>query len=543
MTYGCIGISPIIMDFLAEPLPTNSQLPSGRKLARYPFNNLSGDIIIRTSDRVLFYAHSIILSLASGYFRDEVTRQHPNNDPLTAPDHPFIIDVPETSRELYPALSWCYPIPHSKTPGITSVPTILRVAVKYDMAGVIEHMHLPLREMVPYHPRRVFALACLYKFEDVAQEAAVTIKSRYAHADAWSDDWNITTPHQVYPAKMPHIPSALYLHLIQFAQGHGEIPIFCQPSELVALDTESSTFLRRIRYPDADITIRACSGISADFQVHTAIISFSSSVLKHKIASLVDPQGASLPVLKLPESGTTLSVLLTLCYPSENSDALNGVDFSDIPNLVDAGRKYEIKTVDCFCRGVIRKLVINDSFRGYSLAMTYGWYEEARYAAVRIARLNMEYTYHPSMDTLLADLYYPLLKFCHEYRKRLRRISEQTGPVVAFASEDLTQCNWMWQLSDYDIRDVTWALAANLQTVRNGGITQLDRLETIYTKVTEELDQLQACHSICCMCHYQANLCFSFSLSLSHKSRRFRAQLRKAESTLGTNRSSRAYKM
>lgn len=468
---------------------------SGRKTARHPFDDISGDVILRTSDKVLFYVHSVIISIASGYFKEQLSRQRPAKASLTAPDSQLIIDVEETSHELYPALSWCYPVAHPKLPGINSVPTILSVAVKYDMASVITHMHLPLRELLHQHSRRVFALACTYNYEDVAQEAAMTIKNRYAHAYSWDDDWNVTTPSQIYPAKMPSIPSALYLRLIQYVWGTEEVPHFCQPSQSSMLDMRSYIIPRTLQFADGDIAIRACQGDRIDFIVHSAIISFSSSVLKHDIIHLTPSQGASpgqrLQVLELPESGTTLSVLLTLCYPSSDSDTLQ-VDFCVIPDLVEAGRKYAIEAADGFCRRLIRRLEPTDPFFAYSLAMTYGWYEEARHAAVRIARLNTEYQYHPCMETLEAKLYYPLLKFCHEYRKRLRIISEQTIPAVTFdmPDKDLPRCNWMWQLGDCDMRDAAWALAANIRAAKNGQIDQVARLQMIYSKVVEELDQV-----------------------------------------------------
>ena len=98
------------------------------------------------------------------------------------------------------------------------------------MPSVKELMHLPLQELLTAHPRRVFALACTYHFEDVAQKAAVLIKQRFLHADSWNDPWGATTASQIYPKKMPEIPSALYLRLIAFTQSdHVDPPTFCSP--------------------------------------------------------------------------------------------------------------------------------------------------------------------------------------------------------------------------------------------------------------------------------------------------------------------------
>ena len=363
------------------------------------------------------------------------------------------------------------------------------------MPSVKELMHLPLQELLTAHPRRVFALACTYHFEDVAQKAAVLIKQRFVHADSWNDPWGATTASQVYPKKMPEIPSALYLRLIAFTQSdHVDPPTFCSPPHSPMPNMATIT-PRHITYSDADIVIRTRNGGWLEFYVHITFVMFSSRILKAEILELMDSHDipGQLPVLELPESGTTLSVLLTLCYPSSDSDTLT-VSLSDIPDLVDAGRKYEIYAVDGFCRRLIRKLERDDPFHAYSLAMKYEWHEEARVAAVRIARLNIEYQYHHCMETLEARLYYPLLEFCHEYRKRLRGISENTGYTTSFGTNgdgptDLTQCQWLWQLEQSDMRDAAWALAASAQTAPDG-TDQLQRLQMIHTRVVEELDKV-----------------------------------------------------
>ncbi|KAK7677504.1 hypothetical protein QCA50_019510 [Cerrena zonata] len=105
------------------------------------------------------------------------------------------------------------------------------------------------------------------------------------------------------------------------------------------------------------------------------------------------------------------------------------------------------------CRKRLAELILTDPFRAYHVAMKCGWKDEARNAAVQLARLWIEEEYHPSMENLDAGLYYPLLKFCHEYRKILFSVrSSNSIPIPidnasgsASFSQILSEYDRMWR--------------------------------------------------------------------------------------------------
>lgn len=144
-------------------------------VAPHPFNDRSADVILRSCDEVHFYVYKVILSYASGFFRDLFDLGQPSacgagsNEGSSVPP---VIDIPEHSSQLEQVLLWCYPIPHPEPKDILTIKSILKVAVKYDMAGVISYMRRPLWDLRTAHPADVFAISCTYYFHDIAVDAA-----------------------------------------------------------------------------------------------------------------------------------------------------------------------------------------------------------------------------------------------------------------------------------------------------------------------------------------------------------------------------------
>lgn len=471
---------------------------SREMIADYPFNDSSADVILRSSDNVDFYMHKVILSFASGFFRDMFTLQQGFSTDISHPEPPVIVDVSENAQTLYPAFSWCYPVLHAEKITPLRILTILKVANKYDMPSVIRLMHLPCRQLLQSYSRRaVFGIACTYNIPDVAQEAADKVKQNYGRKDLWDDEWSSTLGYRIYDELMSEMRAASYLRLIRFIRDDEKPVDFSQPPHPSPVKPQPPNYCYPINYADADIVVRSRYGDALDFNVHQAILSFSSPVLKDKISSLRELRNVlheDLPILELPESGAILSILLLLCYPSDNLDEVH-LHIDDISNLMDAGARYAIKSVGLFCRKHLLGLESEDPFHAYSIAMKFGWTEEARHAAVSIARLSIEDQYHPTMETMNTKLYLPLLKFCHEYRKRLRLISEKTTPPVSTISKwpkGLTACDWMWKmkLNECDMRDVAWAVSTNIQSRGSFIYDQFDRLQQIHAKVVEELGQV-----------------------------------------------------
>ncbi|CAL1697837.1 unnamed protein product [Somion occarium] len=492
------------------PLPTSNVPQVKETIAQYPFDDASADIILRTSDRIVFNVHKVILSYASGFFRDMFSL---NQSALTcsqgsgsSQESPPVVDVAENGEILYEVLHWCYPLPHTEPKAPEKINMILDAAVKYDMAGVISSMFRPLRDLRETHTLQVFAIACRFGFEDLAGDAASVLRTRWekeCSGDKWDTPWGSTTAGGNYASEMAHIRAASYLRLVRFVRT-GERTAFCEPADQEASPSGPYS-IKYILHPDADLTIRSQLNDGFDFKVHRQIISFSSSTLKEKILSLQDAPDSDdsqrPPVLELPESSAIISTLLALCYPSDDQDAPY-FDPSDIPALVVATQKYQLKRAIPFFKRHLQKHTAADPFKAYCIAVRCNWRDEARHAAIHIARLQVEERYHSMMESFDARHYYPLLKFCHEYRREVTNVASKSNPPTVSNGPGVPEArawsslDWMWKLVGSDIRDATWALSfyasyrSSLNYYNRDREDMLSRLNVLHSDISERLNKL-----------------------------------------------------
>jgi hypothetical protein len=110
-------------------------------------------------------------------------------------------------------------------------------------------------------------------------------------------------------------------------------------------------------YPGSDIVLRSCD--SRDFPLPKLYILISSPVLEHLIRSVSTtsdiPNGEGpepRPVVKLPESGTTLYNLLTFIFPVDPSLPSTS---ENIMELLAVAQKYQMKSVSSHIRGIIAR--------------------------------------------------------------------------------------------------------------------------------------------------------------------------------------------
>jgi len=143
-------------------------------------NQRPADVILRSSDKQLFYSWKIFLTFASPLFSDMFTLPQPDtSDNVDARcDGLPVVDSPEDSCTLGHILTLCHPPSCTgeqfRVSKISDLRAVLEATVKYDMENVrcvaLKELSNPL--FLCEDPVRVYALACQHQCHEAAQLAA-----------------------------------------------------------------------------------------------------------------------------------------------------------------------------------------------------------------------------------------------------------------------------------------------------------------------------------------------------------------------------------
>ncbi|KAI0264109.1 hypothetical protein BC834DRAFT_270486 [Gloeopeniophorella convolvens] len=205
--------------------------------------------------------------------------------------------------------------------------------------------------------------------------------------------------------------------------------------EAPAKDGAAAEFGVPFNYPDADLIVRSSDGV--DFRVYRAVLErssplFSKMLLEQRDSNIMTTVDAgsgkarlspnTLPVLRLPESKTTIHVLLTFIFPVPS--CLPATFEDTIPVLV-AAKKYKAQAALSMLRiclnGVTRTAVrTSDAFRVFCLARGHGLRSDALGPA-RVA-LDLPITIEDLGDKLIfatATSLHDLLHYKRIFQTRL----------------------------------------------------------------------------------------------------------------------------
>ncbi|CEL56008.1 hypothetical protein RSOLAG1IB_02022 [Rhizoctonia solani AG-1 IB] len=136
-----------------------------------------GDLTIRSSDGVEFNVHSLMLSLASPIFSDQLSRSN----------RAEAIQIPETAEILSLVLKFIYPLPTPVIPSLELLFDAMRVADKYELNS----MKVRLREQLALadspvsaytNPLGALCVATAHGFTSEAELAAKVTSRRYDFA-------------------------------------------------------------------------------------------------------------------------------------------------------------------------------------------------------------------------------------------------------------------------------------------------------------------------------------------------------------------------
>jgi hypothetical protein len=393
--------------------------PVQKPIANAPFNDIAGaDIILCSKDGVDFYIHKLLLSLASPFFQQMFTLPQPSKNIQT-------IEVTEDSQTLDRLLRLCYPVPDPIFEDLSDTSDVLEAAMKYEMDEATAIMGAAIVTFVKEKPLQVYATACRLMLEKEAklaaglwQAACPKVFSKPNGSGAFPD-WNTTSAAVSYPPEMADISAGAYFRLLRFI--HDETDSNFVNADLrdkqEAPATTVMPILRPINFEDADIILRSLDGV--EFHVHKVIISLISPGLLVNEPSKVD----DLPVFDVPENGRILAMLLELCYPNGNPDAITLESLDVRAAVLQAAQKYKCSKAILLLKKYYRNDIKKDPLRVYFTAVQHGWKEEAEEAALYAASKPIEDVYVPEMESVSANIYHSLLKFCHSLRSIVVNLS------------------------------------------------------------------------------------------------------------------------
>ncbi|KAI8996538.1 hypothetical protein BD414DRAFT_575850 [Trametes punicea] len=418
-----------------------------RSRVDHPFNDPSADIVFRSSDKVHFKVHKIILSLASDFFRDmfslpqpESPSPHPgassggNSGSTTAVlDGLPVVPVTENSAVLDNLFRLCYPISDPSLNNVDDVRLTLEAAMKYQMTEAIDIATRKLLDLVPSDPLRVYLVACQMSLQAVIPVAARGVFDQRKH--------------ELYVKELEEVPVSVYHRLLsycspcEFAGDRQALPNFAAfdveyakaPARPNAAEDDSENDATDAVEPErtfgnmklepgpTNVTIRASDGTR--FTVPKSILPLVSPVLMH--LSSVSSSSDSSPVLNVPETSRVMTLLFDMCAPNvEPSDFLN---HEEIVAALDAAEKYLMQKPAWYLRNALIELGDHPSVDVvwlYFVACRFNLCELAKTAARRSLRMDLIRDYRPNVDSLgvAAGSLWRLLDYHRRCRAAVRSV-------------------------------------------------------------------------------------------------------------------------
>ncbi|KAJ3479793.1 hypothetical protein NLI96_g8814 [Meripilus lineatus] len=442
------------------PSPT---LP-GPTVATSPFNKTSADVIFRSSDKIDFYVHKLLLSLASPFFENLFSLNQsdivtPAPSPLHSISHP-IFPMTESGPTIDYILRLVYPIPEPSPPTTLVVAyTTFEASVKYQIEKITLKMKAALLTFVDSESAAVFAVACRLMLEHEASVAAAAWKpelpklgiqcpyslvptdqctrgyrSSCKNHDIFGRPLTCGCP-EVYGYSIPAVtplqfPSTIagmgftketerisagsYFRLLRYFETKKLPSTFCLPPPSACVPPESVD-VPLWRGMEADIILESRDG--TQLPAHRLILSLvSAGEILDKLPDSA-PSDGGLPVIRLDEDATTLHTLLRLCYPFVEDEGF--IDLQFLALAREAATKYNIPKAVSLARELMGRQLEEHPLQMYFLAKQHGWEVDAEDATQECFDLEPSTfyeSYTPEMETSPARVYYDLLERYYEKR-------------------------------------------------------------------------------------------------------------------------------
>lgn len=396
----------------------------------------AADIILRSSDGEDFYAHKLVLSLASPFFKDMFSMPQPTSTPLGTSDHTQpVIDMAEDSAVIDCLLRYCYPVFDPVINNLDLVEKIIGATMKYDLTEASVLVTQALQGFSLNDPFRVFSIACEHKLEETALSAAMWCRSRATFGvGPPTQDFASTVAGRVYsPYMTRRISAGCYLRLIKYAVSQLQnFTKFCHvPPAQTNFDVKKSSSAYPFNSRSADLVLQSSDGF--DFAIHRAVLLLNlgqdtDEPLEQKLEgmSYTPGTGGQLPTVTLPEDGQTLATLLQLIYPSR--DDCSDISEWDVEKLgsgiairaIRAAQRRGFAPIERTYKARLRRLTSEEPLRAYCIAATFGWMDIAQAAAKQLVFTDIHLAYCIEMEEMHAEHYYRLLQYHHRCHQALR---------------------------------------------------------------------------------------------------------------------------
>lgn len=322
----------------------------------HPFTDSTADVIFCSSDNVHFRLHKLILSLASGFFKDMFSLPQPLLPPSApAPSNSPrlgiaqtdeleglpLVHVTETSVVLESLFRLCYPIADPPLQTIEQVRPTLEAALKYQMYEAIYITTQGLLSLVQTAPLRVFAIACRLSLHNIIGVAALAVREQSLQdsyveeledisVDAYHQLLKFFTPRTYWISgfQLPSSPPS-NLTLSPKALGAPQWTPFtrARPTPACMADLQG-----------AEIIIQTVDGLRLG--VSEYILNLSSSVWRELILNARSTASKPPFILEVPELSDAILPLLELSYPISPPSDLTSIE--KLPMLIIAARKYKM---------------------------------------------------------------------------------------------------------------------------------------------------------------------------------------------------------
>ena len=450
--------------------PKPGSAPSLPTVAPYPFNQSSGDLTLRTPDRVDFHVHSHILSQASPVFADMFSLPQPPSISRDEDAVRPIVDVIEDSRTLKTLLCLCYPIEKEKQDELEDIVPVLRAAMKYDMKWPISLLTTDILAIAPQNPLKVWAIASRCGLEVVAQKAASIILKKAKRSGQpprsppdSEEEEDAPLPRPIAP--LPLLKTMLEEHGKEILHGISAADYFRLREYLRAGEKRAATKLLSptvspplsdptsaqpalldgliLPFPPPDTILRCSDG--PEFRVHAVTLLLHSPTLGERLRraatdssacpappqSAITTNDAQLISLEVDIDSATLSALLAVLYGG-NTQLPSHLRL--LSALLVAATKFGMVQVIEAAKGRWDSLATTSPLEAYFVAIEHGLTDYARSAARKVLEPPVAGVYVGAMESGTALTYYHLLEY---YRACARTIDARMKARAASWSTDI----------------------------------------------------------------------------------------------------------
>ena len=139
-------------------------------LAEAPFNDKKADLILQSSDQVLFYVFKPILSFASPAFTDMFSLPPPPSQ--NSRDEVQVVSLSEDSTTLDLALRHIYPMQPPEGDKLQYASILAEFTRKYQVEALNKFITSYLTDSIKRDPVGVYAIAVTYGYDDIGANAA-----------------------------------------------------------------------------------------------------------------------------------------------------------------------------------------------------------------------------------------------------------------------------------------------------------------------------------------------------------------------------------